>query len=87
MGTKNEVNNIEDATSHPPKSHDVNAHVVPMQQEAQEDLIHIDLTWRSWMVVFVSCFACAVLSLSQPNLTDSTQVSWRRFTLWWQLEV
>ncbi|OAG01644.1 MFS general substrate transporter [Paraphaeosphaeria sporulosa] len=57
MDPKSEVNNVEDATPHAPKSRHVNARVVPMQQEAQEDLVHIDLTWRSWMVVFVSCFA------------------------------
>jgi len=31
--------------------------IVPIQQEATEDAIHVDLSWRSWLVVFVSCFA------------------------------
>jgi hypothetical protein len=45
------------------KSHDVDAHIVPLQQEAHEDAMHIDLTWRSWLVVFVTCFAYVLLPL------------------------
>jgi hypothetical protein len=47
--------NVQGPTPH--KSHDVDTHIVSLQQEAQEDAIHIDLTWRSWLVVFVTCFA------------------------------
>ncbi|KAI0113934.1 major facilitator superfamily domain-containing protein [Nemania sp. FL0031] len=33
------------------------AAVVPIQQEAVEDAQHIQLSWRSWLVVFITCFA------------------------------
>ncbi|KAH7413987.1 major facilitator superfamily domain-containing protein [Phaeosphaeria sp. MPI-PUGE-AT-0046c] len=57
MDDKSQVHEGEDTASHPPKSHNGNAQIKPLQQEAQKDLMHINLTWRSWMVVFVSCFA------------------------------
>lgn len=31
--------------------------VIPLDQEAVEDVVHINLTWRSWLVVFIACFA------------------------------
>ena len=31
--------------------------VVPLEQEAVQDAVHIDLGWRSWLVVFITCFA------------------------------
>lgn len=33
--------------------------IVPLEQEAVEDAIHIELSWRSWVVVFITCFAVA----------------------------
>jgi hypothetical protein len=60
----NEKTNVEHR--HDPslrKSHDVDAHIVPLQQEAHEDAMHIDLTWRSWLVVFVTCFAYVPMPL------------------------
>ncbi|KAF2711088.1 MFS general substrate transporter [Pleomassaria siparia CBS 279.74] len=33
------------------------SHIVPIEQEATEDARHVDLSWRSWLVVFVTCFA------------------------------
>lgn len=30
---------------------------VPIQQEAIEDAYHVTLSWRSWVVVFITCFA------------------------------
>lgn len=33
------------------------AHIVPIEQEAQEDYQHVQLSWRSWMVVFWCSFA------------------------------
>ncbi|CAI6328806.1 unnamed protein product [Periconia digitata] len=58
MDAKNEANAVERVSdSHNRKSHDLNSHVVPLQQEVNEDAIHIDLTWRSWLVVFITCFA------------------------------
>ncbi|KAF2279816.1 MFS general substrate transporter [Westerdykella ornata] len=32
-------------------------HIVPIEQEATEDVKHVNLTWRSWVVVFCCCFA------------------------------
>ncbi|KAI0185421.1 major facilitator superfamily domain-containing protein [Xylaria flabelliformis] len=34
-----------------------NLEVVPIQQEAIEDAYHVHLSWRSWLVVFITCFA------------------------------
>ncbi|KAI1377057.1 MFS general substrate transporter [Hypoxylon crocopeplum] len=31
--------------------------VVPIEQEAVEDAYHVHLSWRSWLVVFITCFA------------------------------
>ncbi|KAK4185751.1 major facilitator superfamily domain-containing protein [Podospora australis] len=31
--------------------------VVPIEEEAHQGDVHIDLSWRSWLVVFVTCFA------------------------------
>ncbi|KAF2964600.1 hypothetical protein GQX73_g8982 [Xylaria multiplex] len=39
------------------KSEDEDPDVVPIQQEAIQDAYHIDLSWRSWLVVFITCFA------------------------------
>lgn len=58
MDAKPDTVNVEDATSKTQNPHNMKAHIVSMQEEAQDDGIHIHLTWRSWMVVFVSCFAC-----------------------------
>ncbi|KAF2688931.1 MFS general substrate transporter [Lentithecium fluviatile CBS 122367] len=58
MDTKEKAVNIESVHNTPHrKSHDVDAHIVPLEQEALEDAVHVDLTWRSWLVVFVTCFA------------------------------
>ncbi|KAH9882713.1 hypothetical protein J1614_000078 [Plenodomus biglobosus] len=43
------------STSYVEATHD--AHIVPIEQEAQEDFKHVTLSWRSWMVVFWCCFA------------------------------
>ncbi|KAL1877918.1 hypothetical protein Daus18300_002271 [Diaporthe australafricana] len=31
--------------------------IVPIEEEALEDVEHINLSWRSWLVVFITCFA------------------------------
>jgi hypothetical protein len=33
------------------------AHIVTLQEEALEDARHINLSWRSWIVVFFCCWA------------------------------
>ncbi|KAF2734223.1 MFS general substrate transporter [Polyplosphaeria fusca] len=39
------------------EDHHREVHIVPIQQEATEDVEHIHLSWRSWIVVFITCFA------------------------------
>lgn len=31
--------------------------IVPIEEEALEDAEHVNLSWRSWLVVFITCFA------------------------------
>ncbi|KAF2792004.1 MFS general substrate transporter [Melanomma pulvis-pyrius CBS 109.77] len=45
-----------DHASHQHQKH-ARPHIVPIEEEAIEDVRHIDLSWRSWLVVFVTCFA------------------------------
>ncbi|KAB5566058.1 major facilitator superfamily domain-containing protein [Coniochaeta sp. 2T2.1] len=33
--------------------------VIPIEQEAVQNAVHIQLGWRSWLVVFITCFAVA----------------------------
>jgi hypothetical protein len=57
MATKDSVAHVErsqDEYHHKPHT---DAHIVPIEQEVNEDARHIDLSWRSWIVVFVCCFA------------------------------
>ncbi|KAJ9161040.1 MFS general substrate transporter [Coniochaeta hoffmannii] len=44
---------------HPEHHHHKEINVIPIEQEAVQDAVHIDLTWRSWLVVFITCFAVA----------------------------
>ncbi|KAH7161075.1 major facilitator superfamily domain-containing protein [Dactylonectria macrodidyma] len=46
--------NMEEGPPHP---HRKQLAVVPIHQEAVEDAYHIKLSWRSWIVVFCTCFA------------------------------
>ncbi|CAO2648673.1 Nn.00g079400.m01.CDS01 [Neocucurbitaria sp. VM-36] len=58
MGSKAEITQTDaahDASHH--KHADANAYVVPIEVEANEDVKHVNLSWRSWIVVFVTCFA------------------------------
>ena len=43
--------------THIETAHGRDAHIVPIDQEANEDVHHVKLSWRSWMVVFCCCFA------------------------------
>ncbi|OAA59098.1 Major facilitator superfamily domain, general substrate transporter [Niveomyces insectorum RCEF 264] len=47
---------------HAPQHHHHHHHVpeldiVPLEEEAVSGAVHINLSWRSWLVVFVTCFA------------------------------
>ncbi|ORY57013.1 major facilitator superfamily domain-containing protein [Pseudomassariella vexata] len=33
------------------------AKILPIEQEAHHDAYHVNLSWRSWLVVFITCFA------------------------------
>ncbi|PSN68178.1 MFS general substrate transporter [Corynespora cassiicola Philippines] len=57
METKQEKDQLEIAGSSPPRQPGEKAHIVPIDQEANEHVEHINLSWRSWIVVFVTCFA------------------------------
>ncbi|KAI4679388.1 uncharacterized protein J4E84_008419 [Alternaria hordeiaustralica] len=43
--------------THIETAHGRDAHIVSIDQEANEDVHHVKLSWRSWMVVFCCCFA------------------------------
>jgi hypothetical protein len=36
--------------------------VVPIEEEAVSNAVHINLSWRSWLVVFITCFAYATFA-------------------------
>jgi hypothetical protein len=56
MASKSEVTHTE--SIEPVKAHDAAAFEAPMEHiHDYEDAEHIRLGWRSWMVVFVTCFA------------------------------
>ncbi|KAK6070464.1 PEP5 [Seiridium cupressi] len=38
-------------------SHHEHGNIVPLAEEARQGVIRIDLGWRSWLVVFITCFA------------------------------
>lgn len=56
MASKSEMTHTE--TIEPAKAHDAAAFEAPMAHvHDYEDSEHIRLGWRSWMVVFITCFA------------------------------
>jgi hypothetical protein len=57
MATKDSVTHIEDSHGVDHHKPHTNAHIVPIEQEAVEDAKHVNLSWRSWVVVSVCCFA------------------------------
>ncbi|KAI0448671.1 major facilitator superfamily domain-containing protein [Xylaria acuta] len=46
---------ITPAETEKPEHEDIE--IVPIQQEAVEGVYHVHLGWRSWLVVFITCFA------------------------------
>lgn len=71
MTAKDEVTHNEDTHNAPPRKSLTEAHIdiVPIDQEATEDVRHINLGWRSWVVVFVCCFAYDTLSRAKPQFS------------------
>lgn len=56
MASKSEIKHTE--SIEPAKVHDATAFEAPMEHmHDYEDVEHIRLGWRSWMVVFITCFA------------------------------
>ena len=56
MASKSEIKHTE--SIEPAKAHDATAFEAPMEHmHDYEDVEHIRLGWRSWMVVFITCFA------------------------------
>ncbi|CAK7213693.1 hypothetical protein SBRCBS47491_001892 [Sporothrix bragantina] len=37
--------------------HHEEADIMPIEEEAVRNAVHINLSWRSWLVVFITCFA------------------------------
>lgn len=44
---------IEETLHH----HALHTGEVTLKDEAHENEYHVNLTWRSWLVVFITCFA------------------------------
>jgi hypothetical protein len=63
MAAKDSVTHLQDSHDAPYHKSHTDAHIVPIEQEATEDVRHVDLSWRSWIVVFVCCFAYGILHL------------------------
>jgi hypothetical protein len=59
MDSKEEVHieSVPNQDNHDHYHYGLDARIVPIQQEAVEDAKHINLSWRSWLVVFITCFA------------------------------
>ncbi|KAH7073994.1 major facilitator superfamily domain-containing protein [Paraphoma chrysanthemicola] len=85
MSTKDEVTQVE--TEHHADHSPTATRVVPLAQEATENAKHIDLSWRSWVVVFICSFAIlaqvfvvvaagSVLSFIIRELGDPAIASW-----------
>ncbi|KAL8400954.1 hypothetical protein RB594_001107 [Gaeumannomyces avenae] len=58
-----------------------------LAEEAQDDAVHINLSWRSWLVVLISCFAIAgqvfvvvaagtVIAFIVRDLGDASMAGW-----------
>ena len=45
---------VAPAPAHPRRT---SFHIVPIEEEAHQNASHVDLGWRSWLVVFITCFA------------------------------
>jgi hypothetical protein len=76
---REEVQHIDAVeAAHQRNSHE--AHVIPLQREAMEDARHVDLSWRSWIVVFFCCFAYVRPYHTAGICTHVVSASWRRCT-------
>ncbi|KAI1390477.1 MFS general substrate transporter [Hypoxylon trugodes] len=49
------VSSVDDQK--PEIGHKEELEIVPIEQEAVEGAYHVNLSWRSWLVVFITCFA------------------------------
>lgn len=57
MTTKDEASHVEGVNDTPTRKSFTHARIAPIEEEALEDAKHVNLSWRSWVVVFVCCWA------------------------------
>ncbi|KAI1258818.1 MFS general substrate transporter [Xylariaceae sp. FL1019] len=57
--SKQNIDEIEQQHSNPETENQQyrDSEIVPLEQEAVENAYHVNLSWRSWLVVFITCFA------------------------------
>lgn len=55
--TGNAIDTTHTEHAHLPHGHADELDVVPIEEEAVRNAVHINLSWRSWLVVFITCFA------------------------------
>ncbi|EPE09093.1 mfs general substrate transporter [Ophiostoma piceae UAMH 11346] len=55
--TADAVDTVHAENAPPPPHHHHAPELVPIELEAVDNAIHINLSWRSWLVVFLTCFA------------------------------
>jgi hypothetical protein len=67
MATKEVVSHAEGTHNTPSRKSFNQAHIAPIEQEATEDAKHINLSWRSWVVVFVCCWAYVFYQSVRPD--------------------
>jgi hypothetical protein len=67
MATKDVVSNAAGTHDTQSRKSFNQTHIAPIEQEATEDAKHINLSWRSWVVVFVCCWAYDFHLLSRPD--------------------
>jgi hypothetical protein len=84
MATKDGATHVEDSHNAPHGKSQTDARIVPIEQEATEHVRHVDLSWRSWVVVFVCCFAYAILGLQFGNSSNVDSESCPKSSSSWQ---
>ncbi|OTB02549.1 hypothetical protein M426DRAFT_264349 [Hypoxylon sp. CI-4A] len=71
----------------PETGHKEELEVVPIEQEAVQEAYHVHLSWRSWLVVFITCFAVmaqvfvvvaagSVIAFITRDLGDASIAGW-----------
>ncbi|KAI0146392.1 MFS general substrate transporter [Xylariaceae sp. FL1272] len=82
-----DIDHVEHRESGPEKTERRDSEIVPLEQEAVENAYHIKLSWRSWLVVFITCFAVlaqvfvvvaagSVIAFIVRDLGDASLAGW-----------